>query len=263
MDSSRLVPGLESSRLVPDPDAVAAWIDLNADLGESYGNWRMGDDAAMLSVVTSANIACGFHAGDPLTIRNTVRLAVERNVVIGAHIAYHDLVGFGRRTIDIEADALEADVLYQLAALDGICRSEGSKVRYVKAHGALYHRMNSDPVQAAAVVSAVCAYDPSLTLLGAPVGETSSAASDAGAMVHGECFADRVYNADGVTLMSRTLPGSVLHDSDKVAAQALSLARTGLFQSICLHGDTPGAVSHAKAVRETLEHTGFVVRPFV
>jgi 5-oxoprolinase (ATP-hydrolysing) subunit A len=244
-------------------DSVAPWIDLNADLGESYGNWRMGDDGAMLDVVTSANIACGFHAGDPLTIRSTVRQAVARNVVIGAHIAYHDLVGFGRRTIDIEPDALEADVLYQLAALDGICRSEGSKVRYVKAHGALYHRMNSDPVQAAAVVSAVRAFDPSLTLLGAPVGVTADTATGAGAKVHSECFADRVYNADGVTLVSRSLPGSVLHDSAEVAAQALSLARTGRFQSICVHGDTPGAVAHAGAVRETLEQSGFVIRSFL
>jgi 5-oxoprolinase (ATP-hydrolysing) subunit A len=238
-------------------------IDLNADLGESYGNWRMGDDAAMLEVVTSANIACGFHAGDPLTLRNTVRQAVVRSVVIGAHIAYHDLVGFGRRTIDIEPEVLEADVLYQLAALDGICRSEGSKVRYVKAHGALYHRMNADPVQAAAVVAAVRAYDPSLTLLGAPVGLTASVALRVGATVHGECFADRVYNADGITLVSRNLPGSVLHDSEEVAAQALALARTGRFQSICVHGDTPGAVSHARAVRETLEQSGFVIRSFL
>jgi 5-oxoprolinase (ATP-hydrolysing) subunit A len=241
----------------------APWIDLNADLGESYGNWRMGDDAAMLDVVTSANIACGFHAGDPLTIRNTVRHAVARNVIIGAHIAYHDLVGFGRRTIDIEPQALEADVLYQLAALDGICRSEGSKVRYVKAHGALYHRMNSDPVHAAAVVAAVRAYDSSLTLLGAPVGQTANVAAVVGATVRGECFADRVYNADGVTLMSRNLPGSVLHDSEEVAAQALLLARTGRFQSICVHGDTPGAVSHARAVRESLEQSGFVIRSFL
>jgi 5-oxoprolinase (ATP-hydrolysing) subunit A len=244
-------------------NSAAPWIDLNADLGESYGNWRMGDDAAMLDVVTSANIACGFHAGDPLTIRKTVRHAVERNIVIGAHIAYQDLVGFGRRTIDSEPDAIEADVLYQLAALDGICRSEGSKVSYVKAHGALYHRINADPGQAAAVVAAVRAYDPLLTLLGAPVGQTANVAFEAGATVHGECFADRVYNADGISLVSRNLPGSVLHDSGEVAAQALSLARTGRFQSICLHGDTPGAVSHARAVRETLEQSGFVVRSFL
>lgn len=239
------------------------WIDLNADLGESYGNWRMGDDAAMLDVVTSANIACGFHAGDPLTIRNTVRNAVERNVVIGAHISYHDIVGFGRRTIDIEADALTADVLYQLAALDGICRSEGGRVQYVKAHGALYHRMNSDPVQAEAVVAGIRAYDSSLSLLGAPTGTTAAVADAVKATVHGECFADRVYNDDGVTLRSRSLPGSVLHDPAEVAAQALALARSGRFRSVCLHGDTPGAVSHAHAVRKTLEQAGFDVRPFV
>jgi 5-oxoprolinase (ATP-hydrolysing) subunit A len=239
------------------------WIDLNADLGESYGNWRMGDDAAMLEVVTSANIACGFHAGDPLTIRNTVRRAVERNVVIGAHISYHDLVGFGRRTIDIEADALTADVLYQLAALDGICRSEGARVQYVKAHGALYHRMNSDPIQAEAVVAGVRAYDAALPLLGAPSGVTAAVAEAVHATVHGECFADRVYNDDGITLRSRTLTGSVLHDPSEVAAQALALARSGKFHSVCLHGDTPGAVAHAKAVRKTLEDAGFDVHPFV
>ena len=239
------------------------WIDLNADLGESYGNWRMGDDAAMLDVVTSANIACGFHAGDPLTIRKTVQRAVERNVVIGAHISYHDLVGFGRRTIDIESDALSADVLYQLAALDGICRAEGARVRYVKAHGALYHRMNSDPVQAEAVVAAVRSYDPALPLLGAPTGVTAAVADAVKATVHGECFADRVYNGDGVTLRSRTLPGSVLHDPEAVAAQALALARSGRFHSVCLHGDTPGAVLHAHAVRSALQAAGFEVRPFV
>ena len=162
---------------------MALWIDLNADLGESYGNWRMGDDAALLGVVTSANIACGFHAGDPLTIRTTVRQAVLHNVVIGAHISYHDLIGFGRRTIDIEPQALEADVLYQLAALDGVCRSEGSKVRYVKAHGALYHRMNVDPIQAGAVLSAVRAYDSSLTLLGAPASNAAGPTSSPGPTV--------------------------------------------------------------------------------
>jgi 5-oxoprolinase (ATP-hydrolysing) subunit A len=243
-------------------DASSTWIDLNADLGESYGNWRMGDDAAMLDVVTSANIACGFHAGDPLTIRNTVRAAVARNVVIGAHISYHDIVGFGRRTIDIEPEALAADVLYQLSALDGICRSEGSAIRYVKAHGALYHRMNIDPVQADAVVAAVRSFDSMLPMLGAPISERSQPGV-APATVYGECFADRVYNDDGVTLRSRSLPNAVLHDSAEVAAQALALARSGKFHSVCLHGDTPGAVLHARSVRQTLEGAGFECRPFV
>lgn len=237
-------------------------IDLNADLGESYGNWRMGDDVAMLEIVSSANIACGFHAGDAKTIRETVRKAADRGVTIGAHVSYLDLAGFGRRTIDIEADVLEADVLYQLAALDGICRSAGTKVRYVKAHGALYHRMNCDPVQANAVVRAVQSYDATLPFLGAPSLATANVADAARATVHGEGFADRVYNDDGVTLMPRTQPGSVLHNHDEVAAQAVRLAESGRFRSICLHGDTPGAVAHGLATREALCAAGFTIQPF-
>jgi 5-oxoprolinase (ATP-hydrolysing) subunit A len=242
---------------------MASTIDLNADLGESYGNWRMGDDTAMLDIVTSANIACGFHAGDALTIRNTVRQAIEKGVVIGAHISYQDLAGFGRRTIDIEPDALSADVLYQLGALDGICRSLGSRIQYVKAHGALYHRMNTDPVQAEAVVSAVQSYDPKLPLLGAPSLGTANVATAAAATVHGECFADRAYNADGVTLVARTQPGAVLHDHAEVAAQAVRLAQSGKFRSVCLHGDTPGAVAHGRATRDALIDAGFSIQPFV
>jgi 5-oxoprolinase (ATP-hydrolysing) subunit A len=225
----------------------------------------MGDDAAMLDVVTSANIACGFHAGDPLTIRTTVRQAIERGVVIGAHIAYHDLVGFGRRAMEIEPDALAADVLYQLAALDGICRSEGSRVQYVKAHGALYHRMNADPVQADAVITAVRAYDAALVLLGAPSQPTAGGgvARYGSTAVFTECFADRVYNDDGVTLKPRTSPGAVLHDTAEVVSQSLNLAQSQRFHSICVHGDTPGAVLHAKGVRAALEDAGFDVCPFV
>jgi 5-oxoprolinase (ATP-hydrolysing) subunit A len=238
-------------------------IDLNADLGESYGNWRMGDDAAMLDIVSSANIACGFHAGDPLTIRTTVQQAIDKSVVIGAHISYHDLVGFGRRTIDIEPEALSADVLYQLAALDGICRSLGAKIQYVKPHGALYHRMNADPIQAEAVVSAVKFYNAALPLLGAPSLATANVATAAAATVHGECFADRAYDPDGITLVPRTQPGAVLHEPTEVAAQAVRLARSGKFRSVCLHGDTPGAVAHGRATREALVSAGFSIRPFV
>lgn len=238
-------------------------IDLNADLGESYGNWRMGDDAAMLDIVTSANVACGFHAGDAKTIRETVRQAVDRGVVVGAHVSYLDLAGFGRRAIDIEPDALEADVLYQVAALDGICRSFATRVRYVKAHGALYHRMNSDPIQAAAVIRGVQAYDAALPFLGAPSIATGHVATAAGVPVLTEGFADRVYNDDGVTLVSRTVPGSVLHDHDAVAAQAVRLAKSGRFRSLCLHGDTPGAVAHGRAARDALRSAGFTLRSFV
>ncbi len=251
---------IENSR-IENSRIEGSRIDLNADLGESFGNWRMGDDIAMLDVVTSANIACGFHAGDPLTIRRTVRHAVERSVVIGAHISYHDLVGFGRRAIDIEPDALSADVLYQLAALDGICRSEGTAVRYVKAHGALYHRMNIDLVQARAVVDAVRAYDPLIPLLGAPTSWPTDTDSSP-VVVFAECFADRTYNDDGVTLRSRLLPGAVLEKTEEVTEQSLQLARSGRFDSICLHGDTPGAVAHALGVRKVLEGDGFQVLPF-
>lgn len=238
-------------------------IDLNADLGESYGNWRMGDDAAMLAVVTSANIACGFHAGDPLTLLRTIEGAVSRGVTIGAHVGYHDLVGFGRRTIDIEANALTADVLYQLAALDGLCRTVGTTISYVKAHGALYHRMNADMIQARAVVEAVVRYNPELQMLGAPTGPTATAATENNVRVHSECFADRVYGADGISLLPRTQPGSVLHDTNAVSQQALRLAQQHRFASICLHGDTPGAVEHARSARRTLEEAGFALRAFV
>lgn len=237
-------------------------IDLNADVGESYGNWSMGDDAAMLDVVTSANIACGFHAGDPLTIRRTVRLAADRGVTIGAHVSYPDLVGFGRRTIEIEPDALEADVLYQLCALAGICRTSGTSVRYVKAHGALYHRTATDPVQAEALVQALLAFDPRLPILCSGRGVIGDVARAHGVVVIDECFADRAYRPDG-TLVPRAEPGAVHHDPSVVAAQALALRDTGRFGSICLHGDTPGAVLHARAVRDALIGADTRIVPFV
>jgi 5-oxoprolinase (ATP-hydrolysing) subunit A len=233
-------------------------IDLNADLGESFGNWRMGDDNAMLDIVTSANIACGFHAGDSLTIRRTVAGAIAKGVTIGAHIGYNDLAGFGRRSIDIDPIELEADVLYQLAALDGICRAEGGRVRYVKAHGALYHRINSDAGQAKAFIDAVAAYDSSLSFLGAPVSLNETASN----LFITECFADRAYATDG-SLVPRGRPGAVLEDSHAVAAQALALATSKRFQSICLHGDTPGSVHHATLVKTSLLTAGFSVEPFI
>lgn len=237
-------------------------IDLNADLGESFGNWSMGDDEAMLDVVTSANVACGFHAGDPLTIRRTVHLAADRGVVIGAHVAYPDLVGFGRRIIEIEPEALEADVLYQLCALDGICRTAGTAVRYLKAHGALYHRTATDPAQAAAVVRALLAFDRTLPILCTGRGVIGDVARAHGLSVIDECFADRAYRPDG-TLVPRNEPGAVHHEPSVVADQALALLDTGRYGSICLHGDTPGAVAHARAVRAALVGSGTRVEPFV
>jgi 5-oxoprolinase (ATP-hydrolysing) subunit A len=238
-----------------------ATIDLNCDLGESYGSWRMGDDAALLDVVTSANVACGFHAGDPRTIRRTVELAAERGVAIGAHVAYPDLVGFGRRAIDVEPDDLEADVLYQLGALDGLCRVAGTALRYVKPHGALYHRVNTDPVQAGAVARAVAAFQPGLVLLGA-AGPMAEAAAAHRLRVVGEGLTDRAYRADG-SLVPRSEPGAVHHDSATVTAQALTLAAQEHIGSLCVHGDTPGAVDHARAVRQGLLDAGYALGPFV
>lgn len=236
-------------------------VDLNADLGESFGNWTMGDDAPMLDVVTSANIACGFHAGDPRTIRRTVTLAAAANVTIGAHVAYPDLVGFGRRALDIDPADLEADVLYQLGALDGLCRVAGTNVRYVKPHGALYHRVNSDPAQAEALARAVASFDSSMPLLGA-AGPLLDIAARYGLRVVAEGLTDRAYRPDG-TLVPRSEPGAVHHDSATVSAQALALATTGRVGSLCLHGDTANAAEHARAVRRALEEQGFELRSFV
>ncbi len=238
-----------------------AVIDLNCDLGESFGSWRMGDDAALLDVVTSANVACGFHAGDPRTIRRTVEMAVARGVVVGAHVAYPDLVGFGRRAIDVEPDDLEADVLYQLGALDAMCRVAGTVVRYVKPHGALYHRVNADPGQAGALAQAVAAFNPALVLLGA-AGPMIEAAARCGLRVVGEGLTDRAYRADG-SLVPRSEPGAVHADCATVTAQALALASQPSMGSLCVHGDTPGAVDHARAVRAGLTRAGYQLASFV
>jgi UPF0271 protein len=239
-------------------------IDLNADLGEGFGPWRLGDDLALLSIVTSANIACGFHAGDPLIMRRTCAAAVERGVAIGAQVSYRDLAGFGRREMDVASDELTAEVLYQIAALDGIARVEGGRVRYVKPHGALYNRIVRDPVQAAAVAAAVTAYDPTLPVL-TLAGSALRRVTDL-PVVH-ECFADRAYTPAG-TLVSRREPGAVIHDTSQVATRALRMAVTGTVEatdgtevtvdarSICVHGDTPDAVGLARAVRVTLEEAG-------
>lgn len=221
----------------------------------------MGDDEAMLDVVTSANIACGFHAGDPSAIRRTVRAAVERNVVIGAHVGYPDLVGFGRRRMDVEPDDLIADVLYQLGALDGMCRVAGTRLRYVKAHGALYHRVNSDLLQARAFAHAVALFDSTLPLLGAD-GPLVAEADENGLRVVGEGLADRAYLDDG-TLVPRSEPGAVHSDPEAVAVQAVALARREGIGSICLHGDSPNAASNAREVRTRLLREGFIMQSFV
>ncbi len=250
-----------------------AAIDLNADLGEGFGLWTMGDDDALLDVVTSANVACGFHAGDPAIMRRTCARAAERGVVIGAHVSYRDLVGFGRRDVEIAPDDLEADVLYQLGALDACCRAVGTRVRYVKPHGALYNRGHHDDAQAGAVVRAIVAFRGDVALLGAPGSRLVALAQGAGLVTVAEGFADRAYRADG-TLVPRTEPGAVHHAVATVAAQALSLAVDGTartlegasvavpVRSLCVHGDSPGAVAMARAVRAALADAGVRVAPF-
>jgi UPF0271 protein len=248
-------------------------LDLNSDLGEGYGHWALGDDAALLEVVTSANVACGFHAGDPATIDRTVRTATEHRVAIGAQVSYPDLVGFGRREIDEAPDDLTADVLYQIGALEAFARAAGSRVRYVKPHGALYNRIARDPVQAAAVVEAIRRYDPALPLLTLPGSAAMRAAEEAGIPAVAEGFADRAYTAEG-RLVSRREPGAVLHDPRQVATRAVVMATEGRVEavdggevavevrSLCVHGDTPGAVELAKAVRAALDEAGLPLEAF-
>ncbi|WP_029135370.1 LamB/YcsF family protein [Nakamurella lactea] len=252
----------------------ARTVDLNADLGESFGRWVLGDDTAMLEVVSSANVACGFHAGDPTGLLLICEQAAERGVVIGAHVSYRDLVGFGRRFVDATAAELTADVLYQIGALDGLARAAGTAVRYVKPHGALYNSIVEHPEHAAAVVEAVRRYDPELPVVGLPGSQFLQLAQRAGLRTIREAFADRAYTPQG-TLLSRREPGAVLHDADTVAARMVGLVTTGRItavdgteieltaDSLCTHGDSPGAVAIARAVRAAIEATGVTIRPFV
>jgi UPF0271 protein len=251
-----------------------AFIDLNSDVGESFGNWTMGDDAAIFRSVSSANIACGFHAGDPSTIARTCRDAVAAGISIGAHVGYRDLAGFGRRFLDCSPTELADDVLYQLGALEGIARAAGGRISYVKPHGALYNTIVTHQEQAQAVVDAVKAFGGDLPILLLPGSVALAAAGAAGLRGVAEAFADRAYNPDG-TLVSRREPGAVLHDEDAVAANMVRLATEGTIvardgstikttaESICLHGDTAGAVSMAAAVRRELEAAGVDIRSFV
>lgn len=248
-------------------------IDLNSDVGESFGNWTMGDDAAVFRHVSSANVACGFHAGDPSTIARTCRDAVAAGVSIGAHVGYRDLAGFGRRFVDCSAVELADDVLYQLGALQALARAAGSEVKYVKPHGALYNTIVHHEVHAQAVVDAVHAFSPGLPLLLLPDSIAQGKAEARGLRVLSEAFADRAYNPDG-TLVSRREEGSVLHDPVTITANMVRLASEGTIvardgsvlnvkaDSICVHGDTPGAVAMAAAVRSGLEAAGITVRSF-
>jgi len=239
-----------------------AAVDLNADLGESYGRWVLGDDAALLPLISSANVACGFHAGDPATLYETCRLATEHRVAVGAQVSYPDLMGFGRRFIDISPADLTAAVIYQIGALDGLARATGGQVRYVKPHGALYNTVVHHEAQAAAVVAAVRAYDEPLPVLGLPGSVLLDLAAAAGLRTVTEYFVDRNYTDDG-RLVDRRDPGALVTDPEAAAARAVATAQSGTAQSLCLHGDSPGAVTMARTVRAALDAAGVVVVPFV
>jgi UPF0271 protein len=233
----------------------------------------LGVDEAMLGLVTSANVACGFHAGDPTTLRRTCTAAAERDVVVGAQVGYRDLAGFGRRFVDVAPDELADDVVYQIGALDGMCRVAGTAVRYVKPHGALYNAIVHHEAQAAAVVAAVRDYSPELPVLGLPGSAFLRAAERAGLRAVPEFFVDRGYTADG-TLVPRSRPGAVLHDPDEVTTRVLRLVADGVVTAVdgsevpvaaasaCVHGDSPGAVEMARAVRAGLAEAGVTVRAF-
>ncbi len=252
-------------------------IDLNSDLGESFGQYTFGSDELILDSISSANIACGFHAGDPHGIRSTARAAVERGVAIGAHPGYRDLPGFGRRFIDMNLSELTDEVIYQIGAVQALARSVGGQVQYVKPHGALYNTIAVHEAQAGAVVRAIIELsadlEPELPLMVLPGSVIERVAQDAGLITVAEAFADRGYLPDG-TLVKRGTPGAMLSATDAVA-QAIRLAEDGTVvaadgtvistgaQSICLHGDSPGAVQLAPEIRSGLEAAGVEIRSFV
>ncbi|MCG5463689.1 5-oxoprolinase subunit PxpA [Micromonospora sp. NPDC053740] len=248
-------------------------MDLNADLGEGFGIWRLGDDEALLSLVTSANVACGFHGGDPSTMRRVVEGAARRGVAVGAQVGYRDLAGFGRRHIAYDFAELRDEVTYQLGALDAFCRLFRTRVRYLKPHGALYHAASTDESQAAAVVAAVSGYDAELPVLCLPGSTLAQLAVGAGLPVVAEAFADRAYLPNGA-LVPRGTPGAVITDPEQVAERAARMATERSVvavdgtvipcsvDSICVHGDTPGAVSAAELVRATLIDADITLAPF-
>ncbi|WP_320775383.1 5-oxoprolinase subunit PxpA [Streptomyces sp. CRN 30] len=248
-------------------------IDLNADLGEGFGRWTLTDDDALLSVVTSANVACGFHAGDPSVMRRVCDRAAERGVRIGAQVSYRDLAGFGRRAMDVPAGELAAEVAYQIGALRVFAEAAGAEVAYVKPHGALYNRTVHDDTQARAVVDGVRLAGGDLPVLGLPGSRLLAATRDAGLTGVPEAFADRAYTPEG-TLVPRREPGSVVEDTDTVVRRALAFAVDGSVEavdgttvavaarSLCVHGDTPGAARTAARVRQALADAGVEVGAF-
>lgn len=246
-------------------------VDLNADVGESFGRWSLGDDFTLLQYVTSANVAAGFHAGDPAGIRSVCERAAQLDVRVGAHPGYRDLAGFGRRPMDIPRAELRDDLIYQIGAVSGMARAAGTSVSYVKAHGALYNRAVEDPEQAGAIVDAVTDFDPKLAVVVMPGSVLWRLASEAGLRTVIEAYADRAYTATG-QLVSRREAGSVLTDTATVVDRVVRLVTEGRVtaidgtvveltpDSICLHGDTPGAVDLARAVHSALRESKVEVR---
>ncbi|MHB1775388.1 MAG: LamB/YcsF family protein [Acidimicrobiales bacterium] len=249
-----------------------ATVDLNADVGEALGPWRMGDDDRLMPALTTAHVACGFHAGDPAVMRRTVEAAVGAGVTVGAHPSYPDLLGFGRRAMHVEPARVADDVLYQVGALEAIARAAGTRVRSVKPHGALYHRVADDPVYAGAVAGALADLGGDLVLV-LPSGSVGlRVAAEHGVAVIAEVFCDRAYLPDG-RLARRSDPGSVIADAEVAVRTAVAAVLEGVVTAVdgskvavstgtlCVHGDTPGAAAIARAVRAGLERAGVAVRP--
>jgi UPF0271 protein len=255
-------------------DGAGHTVDLNADLGEGFGVWRLGDDEAMLDLVTSANIACGFHAGDPAGLLRVCRAAAERGVRIGAQVGYRDLAGFGRRYIDVSPDDLTADVIYQIGALQALAHAAGTVVSYVKPHGALYNTIVTDHAQAGAVARAVHAVDPTLPVLGLSRSSFFTVAGELGLRTVPEAFADRSYRPDG-QLVPRNQRNAVLHNVTSIADRVASMVTAGrvgavdgsnikiTVESVCVHGDSPGAVNIARVVRERLDAENVRIKAFI
>ena len=251
---------------------MIAAVDLNCDMGESFGPYTLGQDEALLDWVSSANVACGFHAGDPRTIGETVALAQERGVAIGAHPSFPDLVGFGRRDMVMTSDEVSTDLLYQVGALDAFCRTAGTPLRHIKPHGALYNRIAVDTTLARAFAQTIALYERHLVIVGLPNSAIERAAKTAGVPFAREVFADRAYNADG-TLVSRRIAGAIITDPTQVARRAVRMVLRGKVttltgdeielqpDTICLHGDTPGALDLARTLRGALEANGVTILP--
>lgn len=247
-------------------------IDINSDMGEGFGAWEMGDDAALIQSVSCANIACGFHAGDPRVMFRTVQACAEAGIAIGAHPGFPDLVGFGRRAMQCSTDEIRSDVIYQIGALQAMCTAIGVELHHVKPHGSMYNLAAADYEMSIAIVDAVACTMAKPLIYAQPDSETERAATVAGVKVAREVFADRAYLANG-QLAPRSMPGAVLHDVNAITARAIAMVQgqpiptidggeiTLNCDTICVHGDTAEAVHIAKALRETLESAGFTVSP--